>query len=218
MVTTMVVLPASARLAALLAALVLVAGAAAAPARAFRLGHALTPVPGNPAEALRAVAPDPERYDPATRCDAHRKPGVTRLVRWLQGHASGAFWGSYRCETWGPHEASLHAEGRAVDWHLDGSTAAGRRDARRLITLLLAPDSTGTPRALARRMGVEEIIWDCSYWSAGGEEFGRLSACFSAKGLPRRHVDATTAHRDHVHLGLSRRGAAALTSFWTARR
>ena len=29
------------------------------------------------------------------------------------------FWGSYRCEKWGKGQASLHAENRAIDWHLD---------------------------------------------------------------------------------------------------
>jgi hypothetical protein len=124
---------------------------------------------------------------------------------------------SYRCEMWGEREASLHAEGRAVDWHLDTRRPADRAEARRLIELLLAPDSAGTPRALARRMGVEEIIWDCSYWAAGMEEFVRYSPCYGRKGTLRKHVNHTVAHRDHVHFGLSRAGAARRTSFWTAR-
>ena len=127
-------------LAAVVAALVV-----AAPAGAFRLGQALPPVADNPADHLVDIAPDPEVYDPATHCTSKPKPGMTAFVGWLQRHADGVFWGTYRCERWGPHEASLHAESRAVDWHLDVANAADRHAARRLIELFLAPDEAGTP-------------------------------------------------------------------------
>jgi hypothetical protein len=59
-------------------------------------------------------------------------------------------------------------------------------------------------------MGVQEIIWDCRASFGGSErELTHYPACRSSK------VDDTTAHRNHVHLGLSRRGAAKRTSFWT---
>lgn len=83
-----------------------------------------------------------------------------------------------------------------------------------MITELLAPDSAGTPSALARRMGIEEIIWDCSYWAAGMTEFRRYSACFNKHGQLRRKVDRTTAHRNHVHFGMTKLGAAGRTTFW----
>ncbi|TMM05040.1 MAG: hypothetical protein E6G10_03810 [Actinobacteria bacterium] len=63
-------------------------------------------------------------------------------------------------------------------------------------------------------MGVEEIIWDCSYWSAGSPDFGPYGPCYSKSGKLRKHVDPTIAHRNHIHLGISKRGAAARTSFW----
>jgi hypothetical protein len=195
--------------AALLAMLV-----AAAPAGAFRLGHSPRPVADNPADHLVDIAPDPEVYDPATHCTRKPRPGMTAFVGWLQRHADGVSWGTYRCERWGPHEASLHAEGRAVDWHLDVSNAADRHAARRLIELFLAPDEVGTQRALARRMGVEEIIWDCSYWGAGMEDFIPYRPCLSKHGQVRRHVDPTTAHRNHIHFGLSKAGAMRSTSYW----
>src|SRR3954452_9631688 len=198
-------------LAALLAML-----AVAAPAGAFRLGRAPVPVAHNPADHLVGLAPDPEVYDPATHCTTKPKPGMAAFVSWLQRHADGVFWGTYRCERWGPHEASLHAEGRAVDWHLDVSVPADRAAARKLIDLLLAPDRTGLPHALARRMGVEEIIWDCSYWGAGMEEFKPYSACFNAKGQRKQHVDPTIGHLNNLHIGMSKAGAAKRTSFWTA--
>jgi len=188
--------------------------ATAAPAGAFRLGHTLRPIAGNPADRLADLTPDPEVYDPATHCTSKPKPGMTAFVSWLERHADGVFWGTYRCERWGPHEASLHAEGRAVDWHLDVADAAGRAEARRLIELFLSPDRVGTPHALARRMGVEEIIWDCSYWGAGMEDFIAYKPCLSKHGQVRQHVDPTIAHRNHIHFGLSKAGAMRRTSFW----
>ncbi len=189
---------------------------APAPALAFRLPADLAPMAGNPAEHLRSLAIDPERYDPATHCSSKPRPGVQAMTRWLEAHSRGVYWGSYRCERWGKHSASLHAEGRAIDWHLDVSDRADRADARHLIEMLLAPDEEGNEHALARRMGVEEIIWDCSYWGAGMQQFSRYGACYGKHGTRRKHVDRTVAHRNHVHIGMSKPGAARRTSFWRA--
>jgi hypothetical protein len=198
----------------LLAVLALLA--VAAPAGAFRLALPGAPVAHNPADALSGLAPDPETYDPATHCSATPRPGMTALVAWLQRNAKGVFWGTYRCEKWGPHEASLHAEGRAVDWHLDVTNPADKAEAARLISLFLATDRAGTPHALARRMGVEELIWDCSYWGAGMTDFKPYSACSNKNGDVRKHVDPTIAHCNHIHIGLSLAGAARRTSFWSS--
>jgi hypothetical protein len=186
----------------------------AAPASAFRLGGVPGPVPGNPAEALAALPADPEDYDPATRCSPKPRAGTVALVGWLGRNAAGSSWGTYRCERWGEGSASLHAENRAVDWHLDVGRPEERAAARRLVELLLAPDSAGNPRALARRMGVQEIIWDCSYWGAGMDEFRPYGPCLKRNGDPRRRVNRTVAHRDHLHIGLTKAGAARRTSFW----
>ncbi|MGZ4270274.1 MAG: hypothetical protein ACXVSX_13830 [Solirubrobacteraceae bacterium] len=198
----------------LLLATVLALLVAAAPAGAFRLAQPGAPVAHNPADRLASLTPDPETYDPATHCSARPRPGMTALVDWLQRNAKGVSWGTYRCELWGKHEASLHAEGRAVDWHLDVTNPADRAEAKRLIDLFLAPDRAGTPHALARRMGIEEIIWDCSYWGAGMSDFEPYSVCMNKHGELRRHVDPTLAHRNHLHIGLSLAGAARRTSFW----
>jgi hypothetical protein len=40
------------------------------------------------------------------------------------------------------------------------------------------------------------------------------SACFTERGRPRKGVDRTTAHKDHIHLSLSWAGARKRTSFW----
>jgi hypothetical protein len=185
-------------------------------AHAFRLPEdGLQPLKGNPANRLAALPIDDVEYDRARRCDPKPKPGTIRMIRWLQRNSRGVFWGSYRCEKWGEHEASLHAENRAIDWHLDASNPADKATAKALIGLLLAPDSAGNPHALARRMGIEEIIWDCSYWGAGMAQFARYFECFGKDGTPKKRPDKTLAHRDHIHVGLTKRGAAARTSFWS---
>ena len=199
----------------LFALVVLLGLAAPAAAHGSSWPVAYTSVAKNPADALADLPIEESEYDPATRCTKKAKPGMTALIDWLGDNAKGVFWGTYRCEKWGPKSASLHAEGRAVDWHLDVDVPADRREAKRLIALLLAPDKLGQPQALARRMGVEEIIWDCGYWSAGMDTFRNYSPCLSKRGRVRRHVNKTIAHRDHLHIGLTKAGAAKKTSFWT---
>ncbi|MDP9400597.1 MAG: hypothetical protein M3P39_06560, partial [Actinomycetota bacterium] len=169
----------------------------------------------NPADPLADRTADPEVYDLAKACRRFPQPGALALAVWLEANLRGDSWGIVRCERLSPTSFSLHAEGRALDWRLDVRVPAERRAAARLIRLLLAKDRRGTPRALARRMGVQEVIWDCHAWYAGREGLVPYRPCFDAQGRPRP-IDPTTAHRDHVHLGLSRAGARLRTSFWAA--
>ncbi len=184
-------------------------------AHAFRLPDDLGPIANNPANRFSQVEIDPVEYDGASKCTPKAKrPGIAAFTAWLQRNAQGQFWGSYRCEKWDKGTASLHAENRAIDWHLDAYDRSDRAHAGGLIAMLLAPDSAGNPHALARRMGVQEIIWDCSYWGAGMDQFKKYSPCFKKDGSPNRKVDKTTAHRDHIHFGMSKAGAAGRTTFW----
>jgi hypothetical protein len=191
----------------------------AVPASAMvELPPVLPAVAGNPADRMLGVPIEDSVYDPATRCTPKApRPGVAAMTRWLQANVRGVFWGSYRCEKWGTHEASLHAENRAIDWHLDVTVRADERAAETLIRLLLAPDAAGDPQALARRMGVEELIWDCGYWSAGMTAFSEYGPCYK-RGKLRKKVNPTVAHRDHVHIGLTKAAAKAETSFWSRHR
>jgi hypothetical protein len=56
----------------------------------------------------------------------------------------------------------------------------------------------GNQHALARRLGVQEIIWDCRAWWSGSGGMEPYSVCYDKKGH-RIHVDDTTAHRNHIH-------------------
>lgn len=201
---------------ALLAALALLLLVLPSPSQGFRLGAAIDEVLRTPAEALRTLPVERPTYDAATRCVRTRRPGVERMLAWLDSNAAGISWGSYRCELWGQGTASLHAEGRAIDWHLDSRVPGQRAAGKRLVRALLATDSRGNRQALARRMGVQELIWDCSYWSAGMDDFRIYRPCFAADGRTRRkRVSATIAHHDHIHIGMTKAGAMARSSFWT---
>jgi hypothetical protein len=194
----------------------LLLGLAGPAAAMVKLPEIPVPITGNPADRLLSVPIEDSAYDPARKCTPKAsRPGMLALQRWLEANARGVFWGSYRCERWGKGQASLHSENRAIDWHLDRAVPADTRAAERLIRLLLAPDAAGNPQALARRMGVEELIWDCGYWSAGMTQFNAYSPCYGKRGKLKRKVNKTIAHRDHVHIGMTKRGAAARTSFWS---
>ena len=200
------------RLSLLILVLALSAGSASA---MVRLPENPVPVAGNPADRLLSLPIEDSTYDGARTCTPKAsRPGMLALQRWLEANSRGVFWGSYRCEKWGKGQASLHAENRAIDWHLDVNIRADRRAAKRLIALLLASDAAGNPQALARRMGVEELIWDCSYWAAGMGQFIKYKPCYGKSGKLRKHVDPTVGHRNHVHIGMSKRGAMRRTSFW----
>jgi len=188
----------------------LVAALAAVPALA------LGPVEGNPADKLAALPIDDYAYDHARSCKKRPAPGTVALQEWLESNARGASWGIMRCQRLSGKSFSLHSEGRALDWHLDVHDRSDRRAARRLIALLLAPDRLGNEHALARRMGIQEIIWDCRSWWSGSEAMRPYSLCFDRRGR-RVKIDDTSAHRDHIHFGLSRRGARMRTTFWQGR-
>jgi hypothetical protein len=172
------------------------------------------PVSGNPADKLVKLPIDDYRYDHAKDCRKRPTKGANALVAWLGKNAGGSFWGIMRCERWGKGRASLHAEGRAIDWHLNVHNGADRREAKRLINLLLAPDRAGNLHALARRMGVQEIIWNCTSWYSGSQGMRPYSTCYDSKGRKKK-IDDTTAHRDHIHFGLNWPGAKLRTTFWS---
>jgi hypothetical protein len=184
-----------------------VAAALAVPA----VASALPALKANPANKLLSRGIDPIQYDRATRCNGGKVPAGTKaMVAWLQRNAAGVNWGEYRCEMWGKKEASIHSAGRAIDWH-----PTTMRDGQALVDLLLATDKDGNVAALARRMGVQGIIFDCQSWFGSGDgQLGDYSYCYTKRGKRKKNLDQTQAHMDHVHIELNLRGAAKKTTFW----
>jgi len=170
----------------------------------------------NPANDKRLIDKELEdpRYDSSHGCRDNPPPGMLAFQSWLQGNVRGETWGIMRCENWGGGNYSVHAEGRAIDWHLDARNAGERRAAMNLINTLIERDRKGNSSALARRMGVQGIIFDCKAWWAGQTELGRYSYCYNDNGQKKSGLNPTQAHVDHVHLELNWPGARKRTSFW----
>jgi hypothetical protein len=188
------------------AAIALIACAAAAHAGGLR------PNPANDPRLLNDPIEDP-RYDRAKRCRDEPTRGAKALEKWLERNVRGESWGIVRCERLGDGY-SVHAEGRAIDWHLDARSRKQRRAAMRLIRTLITRDANGERAALARRMGVQGLIFDCRSWWAGQSKLGKYSYCYRPNGKKRRGLDPTQAHVDHVHIELNWPGARKRTSFW----
>ena len=150
-------------------------------------------------------------YQPQTTCKRRPKPGVLMLADWLVARGGGYGPISRSCRG---SSTSEHKESRAFDWLLDADDPTDQAIATALLDELFAPDDTGQPHALARRMGIMYVIWDDTmYASYDGFEAERYlsSGCRS-----RRTCSPTLRHRDHMHLSLTRQGAKGLTSWYAA--
>jgi hypothetical protein len=184
-----------------------VAGAVAASAAA-----GLRPNPADDPRLLNEPM-DAFHYDYADRCRSKVPPGTRALQHWLEDNVRGETWGIIRCEPLG-NGLSVHSEGRAIDWALDSRVRRERRAAKRLIRTLLKKDANGNLHALALRMGVQGLIYNCKQWYGNAKRLEPYSYCYKRNGKRRRNLDRTAAHMDHVHIELNWRGARKKTSFW----
>jgi hypothetical protein len=157
------------------------------------------------ADTVVAAPIDEYRSDPTGQaCATGPQAGATALRNELQRRFGGR--GEiFNCRpVRGAKRLSLHGEGRAVDWYRNVADPAEAAEAKRILGWLLGTDTQGNEHALARRMGVQEIIWNRRIWTA------------------RRHAEGWRAysgvnpHTDHIHIGLNWAGARMQTSHWTA--
>jgi hypothetical protein len=200
------------RLAAFAAVLALAAPAATAlskpPTHPVTIKPASHPKQLDPHSTAPGGDPAPERLGtvhPAKRClPGVEQPGTVALQRyidhWFIGHSDGI----NNCRNIHDTDSlSTHSEGRAFDWHLDVNVANERKAAHRIIHFFLRKDSKGVKYAMARRFGVELIIYNDHIWSV----------TFPGKGM-RPCGDDCSDHFDHLHIEQNWKGAHRKTSAW----
>ena len=150
-------------------------------------------------------------YQPQTACRRKPRPGVLMLADWLVARGGGYGPISRSCVG---SSRSEHKESRAFDWLLDATDPTDAALAAALLDEVLAPDDTGQPHALARRMGIMYIIWDDTMYASYD---GFVPKRYLSSGCRnRRTCSPTLRHRDHLHVSLTRQGAKGATSWYYA--
>ena len=150
-------------------------------------------------------------YDPQRRCRQTPKTGILLLAAALTARGGGYGPISRSCAG---SSTSEHKESRAFDWLLDATDPADQALAAALLDELFAPDDTGVPHALARRMGIMYVIWDDQMYAAYD---GFVAKRYLSSGCrTRRACSPALRHRDHMHLSLTRQGAKGRTSWYVA--
>lgn len=193
----------STRVGAALAA-VLAAVALAAPASA-----ASAPTPAelrSPAATVDAAA----TWERESGCDQTEKKGPRTLRRLLI-----STYGLVPSNILRPCSAadSGHEEGRALDWMVSVRDPAQKKMADAFLAWLQATDEYGNPSAMARRLGIQYVIWNNQMWRPWSGQWSTYSDC----DRPKRRFKAydSTCHRNHVHVSFSWAGALGRTSYYT---
>jgi peptidoglycan hydrolase-like protein with peptidoglycan-binding domain len=168
--------------------------------------------PTVPVAVGRAIeAPSP--YIPQSDCDLILRPGTVSLMKLLQRtYTDGSNLGILQsCAA----EAMTgeHSDGRALDFALNVKNTRQHAEADAFLQWLFATDRYGNSQAMARRLGVMYVIYNAQIRSVGDSSYTSYdpSVCSNGRG------DASTCHRNHIHISLSWAGALGKTSFWTGK-
>ena len=86
----------------------------------------------------------------------------------------------------GTSKKSSHAEGRALDFHLDATDPSQKALGDRLFDAIIRK---------AEKIGVDNVIWNREIWSVGKKVAGK------------RKYNGKNPHTDHVHVEFTRAGS-----------
>jgi len=138
------------------------------------------------------------------------QPGVVEF-RSMLIERYGIGGGIFRCDSGQNYE---HGQGRALDWMVNRFDPVQNAMANEVINWLMAPDAAGNPHAMARRLGLGQIIWDDTFHNFyGGYYKADYTPCTPAMyGNP---AYAGTCHTNHIHFAFSWAGALRHTSWFT---
>lgn len=128
-------------------------------------------------------------------CDPVDRPGMVAFANLISAHYDRP---GYTTSRTCINLKSEHYDGRALDWQLDAHDPADRRIGDAAVSWLTANDGE-----MAKRFGIQSIIWNEHSWHASESDTGW------------RGYVGQSAHTDHVHFSFTWDGAAMRTSWWT---
>lgn len=174
---------------------------------------AATPVIKTPTGLPTAIE-DLPRYVGQVACDTRQRWGTVALAKLLvRTYPDTSYNTTYSCGTDG--DRSEHYDGRAIDWMASLRNPTQAAEARAAINWMLATDSAGHKFAMARRLGIQYIIWNGRIWGSYSQTWEPYLNCQTTAMKSTAHD--SLCHRNHVHISLSWNGARGLTTFWLHR-
>ncbi|HWO50904.1 MAG TPA: peptidoglycan-binding protein, partial [Ornithinibacter sp.] len=115
------------------------------------------PKPSRTLPSALDVAPG---YQKGTLCLTQNQPGAVAFAQLLNATYGSRTYGILRtC-------AAEHGEGRALDWMISANNPEQLALANALTRWLAAPDAQGRPGAMAKRFGINYIIFNRQQWRA----------------------------------------------------
>ena len=157
---------------------------------------ATVPYP-KPTRALPSALDVAAPYQKGTRCLTYNQPGAVAFAKLLNTTYGNRTYGILRtC-------AAEHGEGRALDWMINAKNSEQLALANALTRWLAAPDAQGRAGAMAKRFGINYIIWNRQQWRA--YDPGRGWAPYYG----------VSPHTDHIHFSFNWDGARMRSSWWS---
>lgn len=153
------------------------------------------PAPPRPDVKLPKTLDVRPKYSPQTRCDPKARPGTRKLGELLVNHyGTGTVGYERKCG----RGTSEHYDGRAIDWMVNVKNRNQKAAADAAVQWMSANNGE-----VARRLGVQYIIWNKKIWGAYAP----------ARGW--QNYRGANPHTDHVHISMTWDGANARTSWWS---
>jgi hypothetical protein len=154
-------------------------------------------IPAPPTKALPVALDARTPYTAQVSCDPRAKPGVTAFAALMTARYKTGSVGKFRpCQGY----TSEHYDGRAMDWMLNVNNANQKAIANSVTAWLSRNNG-----AMARRFGINYIIWNKKMWREYRPEQGWTA------------YTGSSPHTDHIHFSFAWDGAMKRTSWWTGK-
>lgn len=154
----------------------------------------LQSVPAPPTKDLPATLDAAPPWQYSYSCDPNNKPGMVAFANLISAHYNRPNWyGSRSCiqGNW-----SQHHEGRAMDWTMNAYNAADKAIGDSVAQWLTANNGE-----IARRFGVQSVIWNRKAW-------------YLWKPGAWENYYGASPHTDHLHISFTWDGSMGRTSWW----